>query len=367
MRIYNGRCPPTTAGRRIESSESREDERERRLNSCKLFEPGDVELQSGETLRDARLAYVTFGELNEARDNAIVMPTYYGGSHVDNARLIGDGHALDPGRYFIVVPNMLGNGVSSSPSNTTSGQGGAGFPHVTLYDNVMLQHRLVTEELGIDRLALVCGFSMGAQQTYHWAALFPDMVERILPWCGSAKTSRHNYVFLEGAKAALTADDAWRNGAYDAPPLKGLRAFGRVYAGWGPSQAFYREQAYRDLGFATVEEFIVGQWEERFAQKDANDLLAMLWSWQNADISANARYDGDFESALRGIKAKALVMPSQTDQYFPVADSEYEVGVIANAELRPIPSIWGHMAGSPGLNPKDNSFLDSALMELLES
>ena len=98
MPLYNGRCPPTTAGRRIESSEGREDERERRLNSCKLFEPGDVELQSGETLRDARLAYVTFGELNEAGDNAIVMPTYYGGTHVDTARLIGDGHALDPDR-----------------------------------------------------------------------------------------------------------------------------------------------------------------------------------------------------------------------------------------------------------------------------
>ena len=116
-----------------------------------------------------------------------------------------------------------------------------------------------------------------------------------------------------------------------------------------------------------VEEFVVGQWEERFAQKDANDLLAMLWSWQNADISANAMYNDDFEAALRGIKAKALVMPSQTDQYFPVADSDYEVSILTNAELRPIPSIWGHMAGSPGLNPKDNSFLDGAMMGLLES
>ena len=364
MPIYNGRCPPTITSRRTESSGSRE-YGERGLNGYELFKPGDVELQSGQTLHDVRLAYATFGELNEARDNAVVMPTHYGGTHVDNARLIGDGHALDPDRYFIVVPNMLGNGISSSPSNTTSGQGAENFPRVTLYDNVMLQHRLVTEVLGINNLALVCGFSMGAQQTYHWAALFPDMVERILPWCGSAKTSRHNYVFLEGAKAALTADDAWKNGAYDSPPEKGLRAFARVYAGWGPSQSFYREQAYRDLGFATVEEFIVGQWEERFIQRDANDLLAMLWSWQNADISANAAYDGDFEAALRGIKAKALVMPSRTDQYFPVADSEYEVSILADAELRPIPSIWGHMAGSPGLNPKDNSFLDSAIAELM--
>ena len=122
---------------------------------------------------------------------------------------------------LIVVPNLFGNGLSSSPSNTPAPYDRARFPDITYYHNIMCQHRLITEKFDVERIALVCGFSMGAQQSYHWGALFPDMVERIAPWCGSARTSRHNFVFLEGVKAALMADDAWRGGWYDRPPSKG--------------------------------------------------------------------------------------------------------------------------------------------------
>lgn len=144
-----------------------------------------------------------------------------------------------------------------------------------------------------------------------------------------------------------------------------MKAFARVYAGWGPSQAFYREKVYLTLGFSSLEEYIVKAWEERFLQLDANNLLAMLWGWQNADISANPRYNGDFHKALGAIKARAIVMPSQTDQYFPVADNEIEVSHMPNAELRVIPSIWGHAAGGPGRNPVDTAFIDRVLKELL--
>ncbi len=291
------------------------------MSDYHVFDLGDVVLQSGMTLRDAKLAYTTYGTLNSRRDNVILMPTFYGGQHTQNEPMIGPGMALDPATYFIIVPNMFGNGMSSSPSNTPPPYDRARFPPVTLYDNIMCQHRLVTEQFGVERLALVTGFSMGAQQTFHWGALFPDMVERILPWCGSAKTSRHNFVFLEGVKAALTADDAWRGGWYDTPPAKGLRALARVYSGWVVSQAFYREQCYLELGAASIEDFLVMQ-EGRRLNSDANNLLAMLWSWQQGDISANTLYNGDFAKALSAISAKAIVMPSQTDLYFPPEDNE---------------------------------------------
>ena len=336
------------------------------MTDYQVFELGDVVLQSGMTLRDAKLAYTTYGTLNSRRDNVILFPTFYGGQHTQNEPMIGAGMALDPAAYFIVVPNMFGNGLSSSPSNTPPPYDRARFPPVTLYDNILCQHRLVTEQFGVERLALVTGFSMGAQQTFHWGALFPDMVERILPWCGSAKTSRHNFVFLEGVKAALTADDAWRGGWYDTPPTKGLRALARVYAGWVVSQAFYREQCYLQQGAASIEDFLVMQ-EGRRLNSDANNLLAMLWSWQQGDISANPLYNGDFEKALGAISAKAIVMPSQTDLYFPPEDNAWEVRHMPNAELRPIPSIWGHMAGSPGVNAVDTAFIDHALKELLAS
>lgn len=329
-----------------------------------MFPLGDVVLQSGLTLRNAQLAYKTYGTLNSRRDNAIVLPTFYGAQHMQNEPLIGHDKALNPHQYFIIIPNMFGNGLSSSPSNTPPPYDRARFPPVTLYDNIVCQHRLVTEKFGIERLALVAGFSMGAQQTFHWGALFPEMVERILPWCGSAKTSRHNFVFLEGVKAALTADDAWQGGWYETPPTKGLRAMARVYAGWVVSQAFYRQELYLQAGAASLEDYLIMQ-EGRRLQGDANNFLAMLWSWQHADISANPLYHGDFHKALRAISAKAIVMPSQTDLYFPPEDNASEVQAMPNAELRPIPSVWGHTAGSPGVNPVDTAFIDTALRALL--
>ncbi len=331
------------------------------------FELGDVVLQSGLTLRNAALAYKTYGALNAERNNAIVFPTFFSSQHAANEPMIGPGMALDPGRYFIIVPNLFGNGLSSSPSNTPPPYDRARFPGITYYDNIMCQHRLVTEKYDIQRLALVCGFSMGAQQSFHWGAMFPDMVERIAPWCGSARTSPHNFVFLEGVKAALQADEAWRSGWYDQPPTKGIRAMARVYAGWGPSPAFYREKVYQQMGFSSLEDYLVMAWEGRYLQLDANDILAMVWTWQHGDISANPLYGGDFEAALGSIKARALVMPSETDQYFPPEDNVREVSRMPNAQLRVIPSIWGHQAGGPGRNPEDTRFIDEGLKELLAS
>ncbi|NEQ27224.1 MAG: hypothetical protein F6K28_51105, partial [Microcoleus sp. SIO2G3] len=199
---------------------------------------------------------------------------------------------------------------------------------------------------------------------YHWAALHPDRVERILPYCGSAKTSVHNWVFLEGVKAALTADPTWQNGHYTQPPIAGLRAFGRVYAGWAYSQAFYRDGLYQALGFESVEA-LLHWWEEDHLSWDANDLLAMLWTWQHADISDNPLYQGDFALALRSIRAQAIVMPSATDLYFPPEDSALEVEQMPNAQLRIISSIWGHCAGGPGYNAQDTACIEAAIAQLL--
>ena len=256
-----------------------------------IFELGDIILQSGVTLRQAKLAYKTYGKLAPARDNVIVMPTYYGAHHPDTEPMMRAGRALDPSRYFIVVPNMFGNGLSSSPSNTPAPFNRAAFPNVTVYDNVVCQHRLLTEHLKIDRVRLVVGFSMGAQQAFHWGALYSDMIGGIAPLCGSARTSPHNYVFLEGVKAALQADAAFADGWYESQPVKGLRAFSRVYAGWVFSQDFFREAEYRKMGLASVEDTLRFM-EGNFRRSDANDLLAMLWTWQHADISANPIVQG---------------------------------------------------------------------------
>jgi homoserine O-acetyltransferase/O-succinyltransferase len=329
-----------------------------------IFDLGEVALQQGATLRDAKLAYKTYGTLNDDKSNVIVYPTWYSGQHYDNEWLIGEGMALDPQKYFIIVPNMLGNGLSSSPSNTPPPYDRARFPQVTFYDNVAVQHRLVTEKFGIEKIALVIGWSMGAGQTYQWGVSYPNMVERIFPFCGSAKTSLHNIVFLEGVKVAIQTDVAWQEGWYERQPDKGLRAVGRVYAGWGLSQAFYRKKLYIQMGYSSLEDFLVAFWEGFFLRKDANNLLTMLWTWQNGNIGNTPGFEGDFERALSTIQAKAVVMPGQTDLYFPPEDNEYEVQHMPNAEFQMIPSIWGHFAGG-GINSVDTQFIDRSVKELL--
>ncbi len=331
-----------------------------------IFEAGDVRLRSGETLPGARLAYATHGTLNAARDNAVVFATRVGGTHADNGYLIGPDHALDPARWFIVIPNQLGNGMSSSPSNTAPPHDRARFPAISHHDNVALQHRLMTEVFGVERVALAVGFSMGGQQAYHWAVDFPGAVARLAAICCTARTTPHTAVFVEGLKPALTTDAAWNGGDYDDQPRAGFNALARVWAGWGLSQAFYRERRFEAMGFATIDDFLTGFWEARYAAADANNLLSMLATWRASDVSDTAPHDGDLGAALGAITAKTIVMPGLTDLYFPPEDNVIEAAMIAGAECRAIPSVYGHFAGG-GANPDDVAFIDAALGELLQT
>lgn len=331
-----------------------------------VYELADLVLPSGETLRNAKIAYKTHGRLASGRDNVILYPTPYSAQHGDIEWLIGPGKALDPDKHFIVVLDQLGNGLSSSPSNAAPPQDRARFPAVTNLDNVAAQHRLVTEKFGIDKVALVVGWSMGAQQTLQWAVSHPDMVERIAPSCGTAKTTPHNAVFLEGLRATLTLDPAWTGGDYSSQPAAGIRAFARVYAGWGFSQPFYKRELYRQLGFGSLKEFLTGFWEKRFLRRDANNLLSMLRTWQLNDVGTTSGFDGSLERALGSIKAKATVMVGRTDLYFPPEDVEAEAAMIPGARYRVIESAWGHQAGN-GLNPEDAQFVDTEIKKLLAS
>ncbi|MEK8130497.1 alpha/beta fold hydrolase [Paenibacillus filicis] len=329
-----------------------------------IFNLGDVTLQSGVTLPSAFLAYKTYGKLNEQKDNVIVYPTAFGDQHVQNEWLIGSGMALDPEKYFIIIPNLLGNGLSSSPSNTLPPFDRAHFPQVTIYDNVRLQHRLVTEKFGIQKIALVVGWSMGGIQAFQWGASYPEMVERIAPISGIAKTWPHTFVVLDGMKASLLAAVGFDSTKLNQLTSADMRAVGRVYAGWGFSHSFYREELYRELGLDSLEDFVTGVCENSFMKMNPHNVLAMLWTGQHADISSNPSYNGDFDMALKSIKALACIMPGSTDLFCTADDNEYEAKLISNAVFNPIQSIWGHFAGR-GINSTDNQFIDDNLKHLL--
>ena len=334
------------------------------MTGHKTYDLGDVQLQSGAVLKNAQIAYATYGTLNATADNVVLLPTFFTGTHLRNEALFGRGRAIDPARHFVISVNLFGNGYSSSPSNTPAPQDGPRFPNVTLFDNVACQHRLLTQHLGVRRVALVLGWSMAAMQAYQWAAQYPGMVEAILPYGGAARCSPINHAFLDGPKAALQADAAWNGGDYTSPPEKGLRAFGRIYASWPYSHAFFRDRLYWELGFATLEDF-VRDWEEDHLKWDANDLLAKIWTWQRGDISDNPIYGGDFARAMQSIEARAIVMPCSTDMYFVPSDNAAEVAQMRRAELRVFDSPWGHCVASPGRIPEFQRALDEAAAELL--
>ncbi|KAF2864986.1 Alpha/Beta hydrolase protein [Massariosphaeria phaeospora] len=334
------------------------------------YKLGSFKLKSGREIPDAFIAYKTLGDPSSP---AVIYPTWYSGAISDNMWLVGSDKTLDPSKYYIIIPALFGNGQSSSPSNMLALRP---FPEVSVYDNVRAQHELVTQHLGVKHARAVLGWSMGAGQTYQWATQYPEFMDLVVPFCGSAKTSLHNQVFLEGIKSTLLAaigtssegiGKAHGASKFNAETrANGLKAFGRVYAGWGFSQAFYREKIYEKvLGFKNLDDFMVNFWEAWACSKDPENMLAMLYTWQSGDCSQQEPYNGNFKKAMEGIKAKALVLPSKTDLYFPPEDSEIEVANMKPGigELKVFPSIWGHWAGGPGDSIEDVKWLDDNLRE----
>ena len=328
-----------------------------------VYALGDLEVERGGVIRDAQLSWQTHGTLNAARDNLIVYPCSYTATHSTQNWLIGPDGILDPERYFIVIPDMFSNGLSSGAATTPE------YPAcVTVRDNVLAQMRLLREVFGTEQVAAVYGFSMGAMQAYHWAALFPELVERSIVVCGSARTALHNKVFLSGLLRTLEAAPEYRGGGqFSGVPHAALKAFGHIYAGWGLSQDFYRAELFRSvLGAPDLETYLKTDWEAGFAACQAANLYAQAMTWMHGDISANPLYGGDLASALSAIRARVLLMPGTTDLYFRVADNAAELTHLQMGELRPIPSVWGHRAGSPAGLPAELAFVTAAVREWLE-
>ncbi|KAL5507007.1 hypothetical protein ACEPAH_6463 [Sanghuangporus vaninii] len=335
------------------------------MTETQYYEHGRFKVLGG-VLPNAVTAYRTYGNPNNP---CIVFPTCYGAkmSLGSQEYLVGEGKALDTSKYFVVTFALFSNGESSSPSNTPKPYNGPYFPAVSYPDNIRTQYAVLTRKLGVKKLHCVVGFSMGGQQAYHWAAMYPEFVERFVVICSSARTSPHNICFLEGPKAALVASKDFDNGHYKTPAEHGVRAFARVYSAWAYGQTWFREHNYTANGlYPDLESWIREAWEGRFVTNwDANDLITLLHTWQSGDIS-KIRDGGDLEKALKSITAKALIMPSKTDLYFPPEDSQNEVSHLRDARLAIIPTVWGHAAGG-GASPADVAFITERIKEFLES
>lgn len=335
---------------------------------------GEFEFEDGVAVPDLQLAVATRGTLNEDKSNAILIPTWFSGTHLTwDLAYIGPGRALDPEKYFIVMVNQIGNGLSTSPHTTVDESVAMSkFPNVRIGDDVRAQERLLREVFGIEQLALVVGGSMGAQQTWEWAVRFPDKVLRAAPIAGTAQNTAHDFLFTTALMDAITSDPGFKGGEYDThvDVAAGLARHADIWAVMGLSPDFWNTEFWRQISpltqgeqpFETQEDFQSRFVRVLFKMMDPNALLSMGWKWQRGDVARNA--NGDLYSALSRITAKTFVMPIDHDMFFRVSDCAWEQSLTPNSELRVLHSIAGHF----GLNGWEESFLaevDANLGELL--
>jgi homoserine O-acetyltransferase len=232
---------------------------------------------------------------------------------------------------------------------------------VSIRDNVEAA-RQVLAHLGVTHLRAVAGFSMGAEQSFQWAVSHPSFMDRIIPWCGTAKTYPHGVVRLESAIRALTADPAFAEGRYTSPPKKGMEAWSAHWAAWVWSQEWWRRELFKPQ-FQTVNEVIASR-IARDASRDPNNLILHARTWQRHDVGDTTGFGGDHQRALRSITARVLYMPCETDLYFPIGDAEYERQFLKDVTFVPIPSLWGHSAGGGG-DPADAAFINDQIRAFL--
>ena len=319
-----------------------------------VFALGDVQLACGQCIPDARIVYQQFGELNADRSNMILVPTSYGARPIDLAWTVGP--VLDPSQWCIVIAGQFGNGLSSSPSHGSMALAEQGWL-VQHSDNVAAQKRLLQEQFGVTQLALIYGWSMGAQQAYQWAVSHPDAVERICCVCGTARTSVHNRLFCLSLRQALTADPSWNGQRFDGVPEQGLRTFAFIYASWAASQPHYRNLA------EPLELHVEQQWLPHYRRHDPHDLIAMLDTWMAHDVAAG----GDLDRALGSIKARAAVVAGSHDLYFTVDDMAADADRMSEADFFVINSELGHRAGNPHSSPPEQHVLRRIVDQLLDS
>ncbi|CAG7953260.1 unnamed protein product [Penicillium nalgiovense] len=323
-------------------------------STVQQYQIDDFTFEDGTGPTSIQLAYL---DINPAADKVALIPTCFRG-RLATTLTFSHGALKD---YRVIAVALFGNGESSSPSNMTH------FPPSLNYqDCVRAQHQLIKSHLNIQAIDVVVGFSMGGQCSYHWAMMYPEMIRNAVIICSSARTSRHNYQFLEGPKAALECSVDYKKGESNgasSKPLAGLRAFGKAYSAWLTSPEWFEKGMYKSMGYETL-----GDWDKDAAGNNyynwnPNDLLAMVGMWQRGDVTLTSG-DAFLHEALSRIKACVLVMPCSTDQYFRWEASEKEAHAIPRSTFKVIPSAWGHLAGL-GYNAADKAFMDQAIADFL--
>ena len=329
------------------------------------FAVGDFKLESGETIRDFSISYVTHGTLNADKSNAILMVTAIGGNHHRLDFMIGPGKALDPDKYFIVCTDAIGNGLTSSPSNSKL-QPHMSFPKFVMRDMVQSQYRLMKEKLGIDHVVAVVGPSMGGMQALQWGVSHPGYMDALVAMVPLAKTPAWSVAVVEASRKAVMNDPAWKGGDYDAPPEKGIRLWRDILQLLSArTPDMYSAQFKNGMD---VLPWMEAQETALLKAFDANDWIYQTWAYQSHDVGTTPGFGGDTAKALASIKAKTLILTGTKDLLNPEFEPLEAGKAIPNVTMKTISpgTVTGHASAS-GAIPSDVDFLNRETTAFLDS
>jgi homoserine O-acetyltransferase/O-succinyltransferase len=324
---------------------------------------GDFALESGEVIKEFAISYVTHGKLNAKKSNAILMVTAISGNHHRLDFLIGPGKALDSEKYFIICTDAIGNGLTTSPSNS-SAQPRMRFPKFLIRDMVASQRKLM-EHLGIDHVVAVIGPSMGGMQVLQWGVSHPDFMDSLISLVPLARTPAWTVVVLDASRKAIMLDPAWKNGDYAEPPEQGIRLW-RDILGFlsARSPEMYRDQFPNQMD---VLPWLQQQETAQIKLFDANDWIYQTWAYERHDVGATPGMNGDMVKALRAIKAKTLIMTGTKDLLNPEYEPHDAARHIRDVRVITISpgTVTGH-ASAGGAFPADMDFLNREIAQFLD-
>jgi homoserine O-acetyltransferase/O-succinyltransferase len=269
---------------------------------------GQCKLQSGQVIEDCRIGYRTYGHLNAAGDNAILVPTWLYGTTGDLASLFGDGSSpeqapqqlIDTTHWFGIAIDAFADGVSSSPSNSPK-QHGTAFPAITLNDSVRAQYRVMTEVLHLKHLHALVGLSMGGEQTFIWSTLYPQFFDLAVPILGTPRLTSYDLHVKQIMVESIEGDPDYAHGQYTTePPLKLANLFGSLVV---TSPAFRNAATPRDKLSAFIAQTEAPQ------PIDANDRLWQLKAIMQQDVIGSRT----IAEAARSTQAHFLVIVSRED------------------------------------------------------
>jgi len=329
-----------------------------------LYRIGDLTLESGEVIKDFAISYVTHGTLNAKKTNAVLMVTAISGNHHRLDFLIGPGKALDPTKYFIIATDAIGNGLTTSPSNSTA-QPRMKFPKFLIRDTITSQHKLLTEHLGINHVVAVVGPSMGGMQALQWGVSHPDFMHSLVALVPLAKTPAWTVTVLEATRKAIMLDPAWKGGEYAEPPEQGIRLYRDILSFLAArSPEMYRDQFQNQLD---VLPWLQAHETNLIKAFDANDWIYQTWAYDRHDVGTTPGMNGDLIKALRAIKAKTLIMTGTKDLLNPEWEPQDAARYIRDVRVTTISpgTVTGHAAAGGGF-PADVDFLNREVGAFLD-